>query len=203
MARILNRYLIAVIPPEKINEQIREFQHDMAGRFQSSKALRNIPHITLKAPFQTVGEDHTKVVNWFDALQIDVQPFSVALDGFGSFSGSARPVIYVKPVANPDLSSLQKQILQAFSGTFPEIKVSHTEKEFSPHITIAYRDLTPEFFIKAWAAYENKPFQASFPVSEFHLMQHDQSQWKTIYKYHLNPSTKSAKDADTSYSNPT
>jgi 2'-5' RNA ligase len=185
MTSILNRYLIAVIPPEEINEQIREFQHDMAGRFQSSKALRNIPHITLKAPFQTIHEEHTKVVNWFDALQIDVQPFSVALDGFGSFSGSARPVIYVKPVANKDLSSLQNQILQAFSGTFPEIKVSHTEKVFSPHITIAYRDLTPEYFIKAWTEYTDMPFNASFQVSSFHLMQHDGNGWNTISEHRL------------------
>lgn len=185
MARILNRYLIAVIPPEGINEQIREFQHDVAGRFQSSKALRNIPHITLKAPFQTVDEEHSKVLNWFDALQINVQPFSVALDGFGNFSGSARPVIYVKPVENPNLSSLQKQIIQAFSGTFPEIKVSHTEKVFSPHITIAYRDLTPEFFLNAWAEYADLSFKASFQVSRFHLMQHDGNGWNTIAEHRL------------------
>jgi 2'-5' RNA ligase len=185
MTRILNRYLIAVIPPEEINEQIRKFQHDIAGRFQSSKALRNIPHITLKAPFQTIHEEHTKVINWFDALQIDVQPFPVALDGFGSFSGSARPVIYVKPVANPVLSSLQKQILQAFSSTFPEIKVSHTENVFSPHITIAYRDLTPEFYLKAWTEYADMRFNASFQVSSFHLMQLDGKGWNTISEHRL------------------
>jgi len=185
MTRMLNRYLIAVIPPEEINEQIRKFQHDMAKRFQSSKALRNIPHITLKAPFQTVDEEHSHVLSWFDALQTDVPPFPVILNGFGSFSGSARPVIYVKPVTNPLLSKLQIQIIQAFSGTFPAIKVSHTEKVFSPHITIAYRDLTPEFYTNAWSEYADMPFNASFQVSSFHLMQHDGNGWNTISEYSL------------------
>ncbi|GGB85888.1 2'-5' RNA ligase family protein [Dyadobacter sediminis] len=203
MALILNRYLIAVIPPEEINEQIRRFQYDMAERFQSSKALRNIPHITLKAPFQVAEEEHSRVLKWFKQLYTDVLPFTTELDGFGNFAASARPVMYVKPVQSPALSRLQKQIIQQFASAFPTIKVSHTEKEFSPHITIAYRDLTPAFFTNAWTVYESRPFQASFPVSEFHLMQHDENQWKTIYKYSLNLSTRVGKDADTSRDIPT
>jgi len=188
MARILNRYMIAIIPPEEINEQIRRFQYDMAERFQSSKALRNIPHITLKAPFQTVDEEHTIVVKWFEKLQTDISPFTVGINGFGSFSGSARPVIYAMPVANLVLGGLQKQIIQQFSGVFPAIKVSHTEKVFSPHITIAYRDLKPEFFLEAWVEYANLPYNASFQVSGFHLLQHDGSSWNTISEHSLKSS---------------
>jgi 2'-5' RNA ligase len=198
MANMLNRYLIAIIPPEDINEQIRRFQLDMAERFQSSKALKNVPHITLKAPFQIDNEEHTKVVKWFELLQTDVAPFTVELNGFGNFSNSARPVIYGKPVKNLVLDRLQKELMQQFASAFPGIKIAHTEKEFSPHITIAYRDLTPEFFTKAWSAYEVMSFDARFPVNGFYLLHHDGNSWKMVCKYNLSPSLGTDNHADTS-----
>src|SRR5215471_5045375 len=93
-----NLYFIAIMPPKEISEQVTEIKKDFAERFNSSKALRVIPHITLKAPFKF--SDHTELLRWFALTPVATQSFQQELKNFGSFSNKRNPVIFVEPVMN-------------------------------------------------------------------------------------------------------
>lgn len=178
-------YFIALIPPENICQDITIFKEEMALRFNSKHALRTVPHITLKAPFEVAAEKYEQVVDWFKYMSITIKPFQQELKDFGAFDNKRNPVIFIKPVINNSLKFLQQQVLQNFKTAFPFIPPASNETKFHPHITVAYRDLSYTNFSEAWKEYASKRFEASFEVKNFHLLQHDGKKWNVIQQHAL------------------
>jgi 2'-5' RNA ligase len=180
-----NLYFIALISRRELREKITAIKHDFATRFNSRTALKVYPHITLKAPFKLAASAHNELMKWFTDLHVLQQSFTVQLKNFDAFNNKKNPVIFVRPVITKDLQSLQQQIIASFSSAFPAL-LHPVDKEFHPHITVAYRDLTPEMFTKAWSEYQHKTFDASFDVDAVYLLQHDSKKWNIIATHNLN-----------------
>ena len=178
-----NLYFIAVIPPGDICREIEIFKRDFAERFAAKEALKNVAHITLKAPFKLPVEQHGRLAEWFNNLSIEEVPFGLRLKDFDCFIDNL--VIFIKPEPNILLTTLQKSIIRQFVPAFPNIRVSRLELKFHPHITVAYRDLTAGQFADAWSEYRNKKYAASFMVNEFYLLQHDTKRWNIIHTHKI------------------
>ena len=180
-----NLYFIAIVPPANVCDEITSIKEDFAKRFESRRALKVIPHITLKAPFAFPAANHELVIEWFDKMPVTVAPFHQELKDFGAFHNKKNPVIYVQPLMTPALHSLQRQVLVNFVSAHPGEGIMKLELEFSPHITVAYRDLQPRLFKEAWKQYEAEKYNATFDVSNFHLLQHDGRMWNIISTFYL------------------
>ena len=185
MSQFTNLYFIALSPPESICNEITAFKNDIATFYNSSKALRSVPHITLKAPFIVNADLHNQVVDWFAAIQINQPQFEQQLNGFGVFNNPKHPVLYVKPVLSNALLALQRTIIAEFERTFSFIPIHYLERNFNPHITIGYRDLAYAEFEKAWQVYQHKKYDAAFTVKNICLLQHDGIKWNVIAKSNL------------------
>lgn len=172
--------------PHLIDEEIIVFKTDMAQRFQSNKALRTASHITLKAPFKVPANMHEEVLQWFNSMHITTAPFMQEIRDFGAFSNKHNPVIYVQPAMNESLAHLQKGVLHQFAKAFPREIINKNEYHFSPHITIAYRDLHLQQFKEAWKEYATQQYTASFEVNSFQLLQHNNGRWKVVSSFLLN-----------------
>lgn len=181
-----NLYFIAIIPPAEICDAITGFKQDFADRFSCKAALKLVPHITLKAPFKLAPPEHAPLLEWFQKLNVPFQSFNIELRDFGVFPKKYSPVVFVQPLMNEHLGSLQTAIQTSFKTAFPQIKISETEMKFHPHITIAYRDLDPKIFVEAWKEYGAKEYHAMMKVNNFHLLQHDGKNWNVIASYFLN-----------------
>ena len=177
-------YFIAFIPQQELCDDITGFKKDFAIRFNSRKALSVIPHITLKTPFKLPADKRNNLLTWFNNLKLAGQPFNIELNGFGSFRNKRNPVVFINPVMNSQLLSLQKQLIISFENNFPSL-LEDVDSKFTPHITIAYRDLEPARFIEAWQEYKSKAYHAIFEVKGIHLLQHDSRQWNIISTYLL------------------
>lgn len=169
-------FFIAIVPPKEIADTVTAIKQDFADRFESVKALRVMPHITLKAPFRVFENDVDSLLEWFGKLKMESAPFEITLDGFGAFGNNESPVIFVKPVVSAGLNEMQSALIEKLSADFPKATASH-DRHFHPHMTIAYRDLKREHFEKAWPEYETKPFHATFMADSFHLLRHDGTKW--------------------------
>ena len=117
-------------------------------------------------------------------MHINQPPFNIELKNFGAFQNKNNPVVYVNPVVTKDLQFMQKEIIASFSSLFPG-DIHPIDIQFNPHVTVAYRDLTPEMFAKAWQEYQHKKFDALFEVDAFYLLQHDSKKWNIISTYSL------------------
>jgi 2'-5' RNA ligase len=185
-----NLYFIAIVPAKEICDEIVALQLDFARHFESKAALKVIPHITLKAPFKLPVSRHLGLQQWFRKLFINSDPFQVELKNFDRFYNKYKPVIYVRPVINVALYSLQKEIIRSFRISYPELNIMNLELKFKPHITVAYKDLRPNKFLEAWNIYKTKVFDAVLDVSSFHLLQHDGEMWDVIETYHIKPTAQ-------------
>lgn len=178
-------YFIAIIPDESTCEKVTSIKQDFAGRFQSKKALRVVPHITLKSPFRLPDSNKVFLLDWFKDLTVTVNVFEQGLNGFGCFTSSRNPVIFIKPETNTSLMQLQNEVMTNFRKSFPQFESVSAEINYKPHMTVAYRDLLLTEFEKAWQEYEHKNFIASFEVKDFCLLQHIQKKWEVMSTHRL------------------
>ena len=180
-----NLYFVAILPDEKTSKEIDIFKSDLANNYESRKALAVITHITLKAPFKLIAAKHDELMYWFSNLYLNIGTFQIELKNFGAFHNKNNPVIYVNPIMNLHLYALQKELIRSFRIKYPEIGVLDIELKFKPHITVAYRDLSPEKFKEAWSVYQTKKYDTVFDVNSFHLMQHYGRKWNIIQSFSL------------------
>lgn len=180
-----NLYFIAILPDNKTCKEIEVFKSDFANNFESRKATSVVTHITLKTPFKMSSSDHDDLVNWFGNLHIESGAFQIELKNFDAFHNKHSPVIYVKPIMNLSLYTLQKELIRSFRVRYPKIKALDLGLKFKPHITVAYRDLSPAKFKEAWIMYQTKKYSAVFDVDCFHLLQHDGTRWNVIQSSYL------------------
>jgi len=181
-----NLYFIAIIPPTVISDDITAFRNDFKENYNSKAALKNMPHITLKAPFKIDAVHHDEVLQWFSTVSFPSDRFTVQLRNFGAFPNPDNPVVFVNPVMTPHLRELQTKIIKGFQEKYPDIPVHYFESEFKPHMTVAYRDLEYSEFDKAWKdVYCDKEYSAQFEVSAFYLLQHTGVEWKVIAERNL------------------
>jgi 2'-5' RNA ligase len=174
-----NLYFIAVIPFRDLRDKVNELKRDIATRFNSARALKVMPHITLKAPFKWPPTAHNMLLKWFVDLKLPGPSFAITLQGFGAFNNRKNPVIFIKPADSISLVLLQRELVNSFAALEPAI-VQPIDKNFTPHMTIAYRDLTPANFEKAWEEYSHKEFEEQFEINAVHLLQHNGRQWNIM-----------------------
>jgi len=180
-----NLYFIALIPPDAIAGEVTAFRNDFALNYNSKAALKNMPHITLKAPFKIEATRHNEVMDWFANLPVNEKPFEIELNDFGMFNNPKNPVVYVHPVVTDALATMQKAVIDGFETAFPHIALQFTERNFKPHMTIAYRDLTYTEFEKAWQLYRHKKYNVRFIVDRIFLLKHDVKEWQVAAEHLL------------------
>lgn len=178
-------YFIAIVPPKEISDEITLIKHDFAINYESERALKVMPHITLKVPFKIFESDHKRLLSWFEKVQIPTERFEIKLKDFGSFPNPEHPVIYVHPLTSEPLNLLQQTLIQDFYDNFPGVRKENTDRNFNPHMTVAYRDLKPTQFEKAWEIYQHKTYEAIFQTENIQLLQHDGTKWNIILTKNL------------------
>ncbi|ATN06842.1 RNA 2',3'-cyclic phosphodiesterase [Chryseobacterium indologenes] len=168
-------YFIAIYPPTEIIEEVRIFKKDLAIYYDNSKALKNEAHITLFPPFSREIEWEDDIFTAFQKIDTHMNPFKIELNGFGSFANPKNPVIYIHPEISSELQDLYKRVKQQFS---------FAPYSFNPHMTVGYRDLTWENYLRAWEKYQHFPYKTNFLVDKILLLRHD-GNWVPIAEKRL------------------
>ncbi len=163
-------YFIAIYPPQQIIDEIKKFKLDLALDYGNSKALKNEAHITLLPPFSREIHLENHIHEAFQRIDTSIQPFEIELNGFGSFANPKNPVIYIKPEENEQLKILYQKLKERFN---------FINYSFNPHMTVGYRDLTWENYLKAWEIYKDREYKTNFLVDKILLLRNDQN-WAPV-----------------------
>ena len=174
----ISLYFIAVVPAEKIKHQVTSLKNAFSEQYHSKHALNSPPHITLTPPFSLNRELERRLSIELCGLNRGKEPFNVSLDGFGVFPPH---VIYLNIIKNEILDLYQKKLSDHLYNQMKIGKIS--KKPFTPHMTIAFRDLKPPMFYKAWEKYEYEKFQGSFEVNSIFLLRHNGKIWDIVSEY--------------------
>lgn len=174
-----NLYLIALLPPIPLRQQVRQLKVEMRDRFGAGHALKSPAHITLQMPFRLESETEPALLELLAGWSRRQCPFPVKLLGFGSFPPR---VIFIRISDHEAVSALESSLREVLSGeAIPEIETSHLP--FHPHMTIATRDLSEPAFHLAWPEFKDRPFEAAFEVRSLGLLKHNGQFWEVYREF--------------------
>lgn len=175
-------YFIALIPPEPLKEQIQDIKLEVKDKFNSSHSLNAPPHITLISPFRMEEEQEDQLDSLLEVFAQGFQPFNVQLKNFSTFPPR---VVFIDVVKSPELVELQKK-LEEIARSKPEMfAYNYQEREYHPHVTLAFKDLSKSNFYKAWDTFKDRDFEENFVSDHVYLLKHNGERWEVIRSFTL------------------
>jgi 2'-5' RNA ligase len=130
-----------------------------------------------------------QVVESYDAPRVEpvlrewvreAKPFRVLTAGLGIFTGP-RPVLYVRIVRSPELSAFHADLWSRVAPYAVNMHEQHYGHDFwSPHITLAIEDLTPDILPTAVRLLSERPFNWEIKIDNVALVldaRGDRDQW--------------------------
>ncbi len=172
----MHQWFLAILPNEKVSKEIIAFQQELATNYGFQHALKTPPHITIIPPFSC---NYDRVQLFTDQIPLlntleQVRSFEIRLNGFQAFHPR---VIFVDIERNDALLNIAKQVKLLFYQS--RIKANRGEKHFfTPHITIANRDLNNKTFKSIYKDFQLRTYQATFQVKSIFLLRKESKTWQ-------------------------
>lgn len=170
-------YFIALVPPQPVYQRAWEIKEKMAADYDTKAALKSPPHITLHMPFRMKREQEGDLKKLLSGKLNQVLPFGIELDGFGAF---VPRVIYIDVRQTEELHGLFNVVRRTMQGFLHSDQADWKNRGFTPHLTVAFRDLKRARFSEAWAEFRDKIFSASWTVSEVTILRHTGKRWEPL-----------------------
>lgn len=152
----------------------------MRDEYASKAAFRSPPHVTLHAPFEWPLVELPRLDQVLSQFAAQQMPVPMTLDGFNAFQPH---VIYIDVVKREGLMSLQPKLLNVMAEELGVMSKSDRNRTFVPHLTVAFRDLKPAMFRKAWAVLQHREIHFDFVAQHLALLIHDGKLWQVKEKY--------------------
>jgi len=175
--------LIAIVLPEPLFSFVRDEQNYIASTWGPRQALRVPPHITLIPPL-SVGEAES---NDLKSIATEVashrKPFLLKIHGYDTFSPR---VIFLKPNLTYELGLLYTNLRDMVLPRIPQAMNRYPDESFHPHITLAYRDLTPDQFREMWKYFKPRKAKYSVEINQFSILNNTEEGWVVESTYELN-----------------
>ena len=175
------RFFIALLPPMAMQMEVQQIQNYFRDRYGTKAALKSPPHITLIPPFELSSDRLEPLQCELAQFAKTRSPFPINLSGFAAFPPR---VIYINVQANPTLQSLYVDIAATLSNQLGIVD-PYANRPFVPHMTVGFRDLTPENFELAWSEFRDRPINLEFVSREITLLVHDQQKWQALSNFAL------------------
>ncbi len=172
-------FLIALVPPLPLREQVRSLKLEMLQLYGAGHALKAPAHITLEGPFRLAPDTANKLEDTLDEFSGQQRPITVQLRDFDHFS---IRVIFIRILEHGPVIALERQLTSVLSGS-QLLQKRPKPIPFHPHMTIATRDLEEAAFFKAWADFKNRAFHAFFEVNSLHLLRHNGKNWDIFREF--------------------
>lgn len=172
-----NLFLVCIIPPATIVDDIDEIRESIAAEYNVFESLKRPAHITLYNPVKISYEQE----KWFfkaleDASYLD--SFEQVLKNFKSFPPHT---VYIDVIQNDGIMKLQVQIKTALKplALIPAKEIS----KFTPHLTIAFKDVKLPVYNTIMDAYGDKKFKRTFTVTGFSVYKHIDKRWRPYKEF--------------------
>lgn len=173
-------FFIALLPPQEVQNYTNEIKQHFAENYNSEAAFKSPPHITLQPPFEWQVDDRQALEQSLSNFTKIQMPVPIILKGFGAFSPK---VIYINVIKTPELMMMQKHLMTDLEESLGIIYPHSQDRTFSPHITVAYRDLTKENFRSAWPKFKQRELELKFRVSQLTLLVHNDRRWNVMTEF--------------------
>lgn len=176
-------YLLALLPPKDLSEEIHAIRLECAEKFGVQKALRPPVHITLYRPFHVEQEFQGELIRLLEQGTRGLRSFAQDLENFGTFKSQ---VVFINALKSPELVLLREAIVSVIRKNQLDKQLDkQKDQSFHPHITIAYRDIPADLFPAIWGEYKDRQVNFRFTADHFTLLKHENSRWNVVRDFNL------------------
>lgn len=177
-------YLVAVLPPEPVFSQIWALKQEVHGLTGSRNAVRLPPHITLLPPWRETVDFEQACTTALAGFAAGEAAFEVGLEGFAWFGDRT---LFVRVSAEAALRALHARLLAWCAAHLPQVRPEN--RPYTPHLTLATRDLPPAQVPALRQLFAGRPYAAVFAVTQLTLFRHDGQQWQPRANFWLGASS--------------
>lgn len=174
------RFFIALLPPAPVQDAAAALIRDLSRQYQTRTA-KAPPHITLQPPFLWSPAALPDLTTYLSEFASRHAAIPIELAGFGGFGSR---VLYVHVAQTPILMTQQAALMDGLDQQFGICDPMSKRRPFTPHLTIASRNLTKQSFRQAWAELQSRSIQFSFVVNHLTLLQYQQA-WQVQAEFQL------------------
>ena len=171
--KVIQKYFLALLPPPEILEKAHAIKLMIKDQFGIKYALKSPPHITLKMPFSYNEAKETLLEKKLEDFLIAKKPFQVKIDGLGTFGNR---VIFLRIEKSPELLQLQSS-LKTFCKRELNLVDELSDRNYHPHMTVAFKDLKPRSFDEVLAMVKEQSFQTGFSAAHLNLLKRIDQKW--------------------------
>lgn len=168
------RFFISLLPPQPVQDYAHSVIRELGDRYQTRTAHAP-PHITLQPPFEWSLDAVTTLTDRLRLFASQRRAVPLTLEGFNAF---APRVLYVNVLQTAELMTLQRELMAELETMPGIVDGSSQRRPFSPHLTVASRNVTPTVFRQAWTELRDRPIRFEFVCDRLTLLIHDGRQWQ-------------------------
>lgn len=170
------KYFIGLLLPPAFEFQINMLKQGIAAQFQVKFALLSPAHLTLKMPFRYKEAKERELGLRLTTLLETQAPFQLQLAGIGHFG---RRNIHQQVAPSESLVQLQT-MLRSFCKRSLHLVEELSDRNFQPHVTLAYKDLKPTHFEEVLAFARENAGHGVFLVEQAYLLKKVEGRWKAV-----------------------
>ncbi|WP_316736482.1 2'-5' RNA ligase family protein [Pedobacter aquatilis] len=181
-----NLFLVCIVPPVSIVEDIDVIRNSISDKHKVFESLKRPAHITLYNPVKISSLEKEK--RFFSALDRAAysNAFHQTIQNFNSFP---QHTIYIDVEQNESLMKLQAQIKSELKPL--KLLDEKNNFKFTPHLTIAFKDVKPHQFTAILDEYQNKNFKRTFEINHLSVYKHIDKRWQPFKEIQFkNPDAK-------------
>ena len=176
----MNLYLLALLPPEPVLTQTWALKQEVHRLTGSRNAVRLPPHITLLPPQRQPDAFEAKAAAALAAFAATQPAPRVGLHDFAWFGSRT---LFVRVSAPEGLQRLHAALAAWCATHLPEVPPE--SRPFTPHLTLATRDLPPAQVPALRELFEGRTYAATFLMPQLTLFRHDGQQWQPRASWNL------------------
>lgn len=181
------RFFVALLPPQAIQAYATEVIQALRDRYHTDTA-KAPPHITLQPPFQWLLTRMADLEGCLAQVAHQSSPVPMVLSGFGAF---APRVLYINVLNTPELLALQSTLMTTLERVLAISDARSKQRPFTPHLTIASRNVTRQTFKQAWDDLQQRSVESSvewtFVSDRLTLLMHDGHRWHIHSEFSMHP----------------
>ncbi|GGF09984.1 2'-5' RNA ligase family protein [Hymenobacter cavernae] len=166
-------YLVALLPPEPVFSETWAMKQEVNRLTGSRNAVRLPPHITLIPPTRQPDEFEARCTATLADFAATQAPLTVGLHNFAWF-GNRTLFVHVSEATA--LKTFHAALTDWCATHLPE--VPRENRAFTPHLTLATRDLPVAQVPELKQLFAARSYAASFAVQNFTLFRHNGQQWQ-------------------------
>lgn len=175
-------YLVALLPPEPVFSETWTLKQEVHHLTGSRNAVRLPPHITLIPPVRLPDGFEAKCTAALTDFVATQSVFTVGLQGFAWFGNRT---LFVRVREASTIKTFHAALAEWCALHLPE--VPRENRPFTPHLTLATRDLPAEQVPELRRLFGSRSYAASFAVESLTLFRHDGQQWQPRATFQLGP----------------